>query len=95
VCGLFGVTNDKQIDVTSAREALHTLAHRGPDQWNDFFEKNVYIGHRRLSILDVSDLGKQPMVSSDGSIIVYVNGVVYKLPELKLKEYLFFLLYLA
>ena len=85
MCGLFGVTNDKKIDVTSAREALHTLAHRGPDQWNDFFDKDVYIGHRRLSILDISDLGKQPMVSSDGLIVVAVNGEIYNFPELKLE----------
>ena len=69
MCGLFGFVNFHEAAVgyvDAARTALHTLSHRGPDQWRDYVETNVYIGHRRLSILDLSENGRQPMISRDG-----------------------------
>ena len=53
------------------------LKHRGPDQWNDFIDQNLYIGHQRLSILDLSEHGKQPMISPDKKVIISVNGEIY------------------
>lgn len=84
MCGIFGFTNFKKQDLEKARKSLHALHHRGPDQWNDYKDDNIYIGHQRLSILDLSEHGKQPMISPDGNIIITVNGEVYNF--LKLKE---------
>ena len=83
MCGIFGITNFNQPHLSRARESLHTMAHRGPDQWNDFYDNDIYLGHRRLSILDLSENGRQPMVSSDGNVIICVNGEIYNFSELK------------
>ncbi len=83
MCGIFGFTKFKKEELEKARESLHTLHHRGPDQWNDYFDEDIYIGHQRLSILDLSDHGKQPMISPDEKVIITVNGEVYNFLELK------------
>ncbi len=83
MCGIFGFTNFKKKDLDKARESLHTLHHRGPDQWNDYFDEDVYIGHQRLSILDLSEHGKQPMISLDEKVIITVNGEIYNFLLLK------------
>lgn len=83
MCGIFGFTKFKKEDLEKARESLHTLHHRGPDQWNDYFDEDIYIGHQRLSILDLSDHGKQPMISPDEKVIITVNGEIYNFLDLK------------
>lgn len=57
--------------------------HRGPDGCGDYGDGSVALGHRRLSILDVSDLGNQPMVSEDGRYIIVYNGEIYNYLELR------------
>ncbi|MGJ0366245.1 asparagine synthase (glutamine-hydrolyzing) [Aliarcobacter cryaerophilus] len=83
MCGIFGFTKFKKEDLEKARESLHTLHHRGPDQWNDYFDEDIYMGHQRLSILDLSEHGKQPMISPDKKVIITVNGEIYNFLELK------------
>ena len=83
MCGIFGFTDFKKDSLDKARQSLHTLHHRGPDQWNDYFDDNIYIGHQRLSILDLSEQGKQPMISQDESVIITVNGEIYNFKDLK------------
>jgi asparagine synthase (glutamine-hydrolysing) len=83
MCGIFGFTNFKKQGLERARESLHTLHHRGPDQWNDYFDENIYMGHQRLSILDLSEYGKQPIVSPDKMVVITVNGEIYNFLELK------------
>jgi asparagine synthase (glutamine-hydrolysing) len=83
MCGIFGFTNFKKNNLEKARKCLHTLHHRGPDQWNDYYDENVYIGHQRLSILDLSEHGKQPMISQNKDVILTVNGEIYNFLELK------------
>ncbi len=83
MCGIFGFTKFKKEELEKARESLHTLHHRGPDQWNDYFDEDIYIGHQRLSILDLSEHGKQPMISPDKKVIITVNGEIYNFLELK------------
>ena len=60
MCGIFGFTGYDKRQLVNARAALNVLAHRGPDQWNDFYDENIYMGHQRLSILDLSDQGNNP-----------------------------------
>jgi len=83
MCGIFGFTNFKKQNLEKARESLHTLEHRGPDQWNDYFDSSIYMGHQRLSILDLSEHGKQPMLSENKEIIISINGEIYNFLELK------------
>lgn len=83
MCGIFGITHFDRSSLDKAREALHTLSHRGPDQWNEYIDENIYLGHRRLSILDLSIQGMQPMYNEDKSILIIVNGEIYNFQELK------------
>ena len=83
MCGIFGFSNFKNDEIERARLALHTMQHRGPDQWNEFVDEKVYLGHRRLSILDLSEKGKQPITNADGSIWITVNGEIYNFQTLR------------
>ena len=83
MCGVFGFTNFRKEDLGLARKSLHTLHHRGPDQWNDYYNESIYIGHQRLSILDLSEHGKQPMIDPTGNVIITVNGEIYNFLEIK------------
>jgi asparagine synthase (glutamine-hydrolysing) len=83
MCGIFGCGNFRSSQVEKAREALHTLSHRGPDQWNEYINDKVYIGHRRLSIIDLSENGRQPMTNADKSVWITVNGEIYNFRELR------------
>ena len=63
------------------------LEHRGPDDKGLFIDKNIGLGHRRLSILDISTAGHQPFLSDDERFIMVYNGEIYNFkdfyPELK------------
>ena len=59
------------------------LGHRGPDDSGVFIDNKVGIGHTRLSILDLSDAGHQPMKSRDGRLTICFNGEVYNFRELR------------
>ncbi|MFP4162759.1 MAG: asparagine synthase (glutamine-hydrolyzing) [Chitinispirillaceae bacterium] len=81
ICGFVGAGSAE--DLTSIN---NRLVHRGPDgggEWVDE-EKRVFLGHRRLSIIDLQD-GAQPMVSADGDLVVVFNGEIYNHVELRKK----------
>jgi asparagine synthase (glutamine-hydrolysing) len=81
MCGLFGHTGVKASNVEQAHAALHTLTHRGPDGWGYELMDGVYLGHRRLSILDLSEKGRQPMVKE--GVALTVNGEIYNFGPLR------------
>lgn len=88
MCGLFGIWRPNggrlaSAELESARQACDELRHRGPDQHGEYAQGDVYIGHRRLSILDLSERGRQPMVSEDGAVAVAVNGEIYNFQALR------------
>jgi asparagine synthase (glutamine-hydrolysing) len=58
------------------------LAHRGPDGSGEYFESGLGLGHRRLSIIDLSDAGHQPMFNEDDSLVLVFNGEIYNYREL-------------
>jgi asparagine synthase (glutamine-hydrolysing) len=68
-------------------EALDLLVHRGPDDVGEFGERadwgSIQMAHRRLSILDLSPAGRQPMQTEDGRFVVVYNGEIYNYLELK------------
>ena len=68
------------------------MKHRGPDKQKFQYDKNLILGHTRLSILDLDQRNDQPMQSNDGRFILVFNGEIYNFKELKkiyLKNYKF------
>jgi len=62
---------------------LDKIAHRGPDHSKFINGKDFYLGHTRLSILDLSSNRNQPMISEDGKYAIIFNGEIYNHLELK------------
>lgn len=86
MCGLFGFVKigaDRLSpeEIEAGHKALRALAHRGPDQHDAFIKDGVYMGHRRLSILDLSESGRQPMKANDA--VLTANGEVYNFQGLR------------
>lgn len=80
MCGICGFNWDDQRLV---RDMADIMDHRGPDQKGDFVDEGVSLGHSRLSIIDLSEKGKQPMKNEDGSIQIVFNGEIYNFKELR------------
>ncbi|NCP85377.1 MAG: asparagine synthase (glutamine-hydrolyzing) [Bacteroidetes bacterium] len=86
MCGIFGLIDFNQpIDRKLFKTATDSLSHRGLDDSGYYFDKNnpIALGHRRLSILDTSPLGHQPMFDKSGRYGVIFNGEIYNYPDLK------------
>jgi asparagine synthase (glutamine-hydrolysing) len=85
MCGLVGVFDLKGDSVYSSliKTMTKQIAHRGPDSEGYYVKDNIGLGHRRLSILDTSDKGAQPMSSKDGNWTIVFNGCIYNFSELK------------
>ena len=84
IAGLFGQKNKSSFE-KSVETMILSLSHRGPDDsgiWKDN-ESQVVFGHRRLSILDLTKAGHQPMASSCGRYVVTFNGEVYNHLDLR------------
>ena len=90
MCGITGFWDtSRQISADYlpiiVQQMSKSLIHRGPDDggsWVDG-EVGIALGHRRLSIVDLSPQGHQPMISADGRYVIVFNGEVYNFPELK------------
>ena len=85
MCGIAGVLSSGRIDPLAVRRMAATLRHRGPDDegvWLDP-EAGIALGHRRLSIIDLSAAGHQPMVSRNGRYVLTFNGEIYNHAELR------------
>jgi asparagine synthase (glutamine-hydrolysing) len=86
MCGILGQINKTDhINVDLFSQMLQTIHHRGPDGNGVYFDENnqLAFGHTRLSFLDLSDAGKQPLISNNEQIIVTFNGEIYNYVELK------------
>ena len=83
MCGINGIIFKKnEIEIHKILEMNMMLKHRGPDQSGFLKHNNLLLGHTRLSILDLSEKGSQPM-SSDGRYWIVYNGEVYNYLEIK------------
>lgn len=85
MCGICGIIKRKKItedDKKLIKEMNDAQIHRGPDDEGIFVEEGFALGHRRLSVFDLSQAGHQPMVYKDRYVISY-NGEIYNYPELK------------
>lgn len=88
MCGITGYISNEKLNTI---EMLNVLKHRGPDHQSGYSDstnnREVFLGHTRLSILDLSSNGNQPMFSDDKQIILVFNGEIYNFEDLKLKYF--------
>jgi asparagine synthase (glutamine-hydrolysing) len=86
MCGIVGhLSKNRSIDKGTFQKMIDSLTHRGPDGEGMFIssDEKRALGHRRLSFLDLSSLGKQPMANTDATIWISFNGEIYNYLELK------------
>lgn len=85
MCGIAGFIRSCSPEATKAtlKEMGDVIRHRGPDAGGEYFDRYVGLAHRRLSILDLSEQGNQPMYSADGKKVIVFNGEIYNFLELK------------
>ena len=85
MCGSAGIVHTDPGHPVSAellRRMTTAMTHRGPDSDGFHLGRGVGIGHRRLSIIDLST-GDQPMFNEDGTVAVVFNGEIYNFQELR------------
>ena len=84
MCGFFLISDDYTIDHGTAISSFSKIQHRGPDNSSYIFddELNLFIGHSRLSIIDLNSRSNQPKQSSSGRYICAFNGEIYNFKEL-------------
>lgn len=83
MCGFIGEVGDKLLSEVSFKELLDLSIARGPDQQGVWLEKPCQLGFNRLSILDTSLAGKQPILSPSGRYTLVFNGEIYNYKELQ------------
>ena len=83
MCGFVGFTNHINDASIVVEKMMDRIAHRGPDQAGKYVDEKVAMGFRRLSIIDLSELGSQPMFNEDGSVAITFNGEIYNFQELR------------
>ena len=80
MCGICGMTWH---DPALVKRMADTMVHRGPDQEGEYCADGISLGHRRLSIIDLSEKGRQPMSNEDGTVRLVANGEIYNFKELR------------
>lgn len=86
MCGITGIVGNNlnsSVYQPAIQKMTDAIAHRGPNSqglWND---EHCFFGHRRLSIIDLSEAGNQPFISQDGRYILIYNGELYNYKDLK------------
>ncbi len=85
ICGKLYFNPMRKADQNNISAMASVLAHRGPDDHGIYVDGPVGIGHQRLSIIDLSPAGHQPMSNEDGSIWIVFNGEIYNFEELRME----------
>lgn len=86
MCGIAGIITPNARNYTEEIQRMtNAIAHRGPDSAHHEFYGNVAFGHRRLSIIDLSETGKQPLFSPTKNECIVLNGEIYGFLDLKKK----------
>lgn len=92
MCGMCGILQvggpPERPDEDLINRMTDTMAYRGPDDRGTWSDSRIALGHRRLSVIDLSRAGHQPMANEDGSVIIAYNGEVYNFRELREKHQL-------
>ncbi|MBR3901274.1 MAG: asparagine synthase (glutamine-hydrolyzing) [Ruminococcus sp.] len=85
MCGITGFTNKIENADRVISEMMDKIRHRGPDAEGKYVDGDIALGHRRLSIIDVSSSGDQPIFNEDGSLVIVFNGEIYNYREIREK----------
>lgn len=83
MCGIVGIVSKQSHQKINL--SLDKIAHRGPDSHGIYSYENLSLGHRRLSIIDLSENGHQPMISKCGNFVLIFNGEIYNHLDVRAK----------
>src|SRR5436190_18164996 len=83
ICGVLHLDPARAVDAFGVERMAAVLHHRGPDGDGVHVDRNVGLGHKRLSIIDLSHAGQQPMSNEDGRLWITFNGEIYNYRELR------------
>ena len=87
MCGIVGFRSNNEFPLLreSLPRAVSTISYRGPDDSGLFYDEasGIGLGHRRLSVIDLSSAGHQPMQSDDGRVSIVYSGEVYNFKEIR------------
>ena len=82
MCGIVGKVGGTGVAESELRNMAQAIAHRGPDDEGYWTGDGVGLGHRRLSIIDLTT-GRQPISNEDGTVWIVFNGEIYNFPAIR------------
>ncbi|NMC58998.1 MAG: asparagine synthase (glutamine-hydrolyzing) [Candidatus Methanofastidiosa archaeon] len=77
ICGIYGDDNPELL-----KKMMKVMGHRGPDEEGSYEDKGILLGHKRLSIIDLST-GSQPIYNEDNSVVIIFSGEIYNFQEIR------------
>ncbi len=83
MCGIVGFTVNTDNSDKIICDMMDRIRHRGPDAEGRYVDNDIALGHRRLSIIDVSNAGDQPIYNEDGSLVIVFNGEIYNYQSIR------------
>ena len=83
MCGFAGFVGEVENREQVLENMIDTIIHRGPDSSGKFVDEDAALGFRRLSIIDLSESGDQPLYNEDRSKVLVFNGEIYNYQELR------------
>ena len=88
MCGFAGFVGEVDDREQVLVNMMNTIVHRGPDSAGKYVDEDAALGFRRLSIIDLSSVGDQPLYNEDRSMVLVFNGEIYNYQDLR-EEYRF------
>ena len=83
MCGFTGFVGAVEDREQVLENMMNTIVHRGPDSFGSFVDKEAALGFRRLSIIDITESGDQPLYNEDKTKVLTFNGEIYNYQELR------------
>ena len=83
MCGFVGFVGEAENREQILTDMMNTIIHRGPDSEGKYVDADAALGFRRLSIIDLSAVGDQPLYNEDKSMVLVFNGEIYNYQELR------------
>ena len=83
MCGIVGFTNHIADADGVLEQMMEKIRHRGPDAGGKYLDEDIALGHRRLSIIDITEQGDQPIYNEDRSMVLIFNGEIYNYQEIR------------
>lgn len=83
MCGIAGIVSARAVETGPVETMIRCLRHRGPDESGFWSGAGVALGHQRLSVIDLSPTGSQPMVDEQGRHVVVFNGEIFNFRRLR------------